>query len=175
MQEGLSIIMRTRGYEVLAPGDLSEKLMKDDDLAEAFRVLAAAHGYMGPDEEVPWDEAQRGAALIGGQLGADLLVLAHGRGEYHSFEENLFQSFITGILSKGREQYDTPSSFLDLDVFFVDPDAGSRVARILSRRMPYEDKVVPLSRVLDRYLRRIPVRQEPGPASQMPEEIPDQL
>jgi hypothetical protein len=162
MQEALSVVMRHRGYEVLAPGDLSEKLMEEDDLSEAFAILAAAHGYMGDEGRAPWEEAIESAALIGDKLGADLLVLAHGNGEYHSFEENLFQGVVTGLLSKGREQYQTPPSYLDLDVFFVDPVAGVRIARLLPRQMSYEDKAIPLAKMLDRHLRRVPVKQQPG-------------
>jgi hypothetical protein len=172
MQEALSVVMRYRRYEVLAPGDLSEKLMEEDDLAEAFAVLAAAFGYMGDERGAQWEDAIDGAALIGEKLGADLLVLAHGNGEYHSFEENLFQGVVTGLLSKGKEQYQAPPSFLNLDVFFVDPAAGIRLARILPRNMPYEKKAVTLAKVLDRHLRRVPVRQGSEVRSQEPGEMP---
>lgn len=172
MQESLSVVMRHRGYEVLAPGDLSERLMDEDDLSEAFAVLAAAHGYMGKERTTPWAEAVEGAALIGEKLGADLLVLGHGKGEYHSFEENLFQGLVTGFLSKGREQYQAPPSYLNLDVFFLDPAAGVRLARIPARGMSYEDDPVPLARMLNRYLRRIPVKQNSGDRTQDPTELP---
>jgi len=161
IQESLSVVMRHRGYDVLAPEDLSERLMEEDDLSEAFAALASAHGYMGNQGNAPWEEAMAGAALIGEKLGADLLVLAHGKGEYHSFEESLFQGVITGLLSKGREQYNTPPSFLSVDVYFVDPGAGARVARILPRRFPYEKTVVTLSRRVNGLLRRVPAKPQP--------------
>jgi hypothetical protein len=162
VQESLSVVMRQRGYDVLAPEDLSERLMKEDDLSEAFAALASAHGYMGKQGGASWEDAMGGAALIGEKLGADLLVLAHGNGEYHSFEETLFQGLVTGFLSKGREQYRTPPSYLNLDVYFVDPRAGVRLARILPRRFSYEQTVVALSRRLNSFLRRVPVKQGPG-------------
>ncbi|UCG37849.1 MAG: hypothetical protein JSV00_06500 [bacterium] len=162
MQEAISVVMRYRGYEVLAPMDLSERLMKEDDLADAFMRLAAAHGYMGGEGAPAWDEAMEGAALISRKTGADLLVLAHGQGEYHSAGENLVQSLVTGLLTKGREQYQPPPSYLSADVFFVDPSAGARLARIPARQMPYEEDVLDLSRILDRYLRRVPGKTVPG-------------
>lgn len=164
MQEALSIVVRYRGYEVLAPDDLSERLMEEDDLAEAFVSLAASQGLMGPDRTAPYEEGMEGAALIGEKLGADLLVLAYGRGEYHSAGENLLQGIVTGLLSKGREQYQAPPSFLEANILFVDPATGNRIARFPGSRMAYENDIVRLSRVLDRVLRRVPRRESvPSP------------
>ena len=56
MQEALSIVVRYRGYEVLSPDDLSERLMKEDDLADAFVSLAASQGLMGPDRTASHEE-----------------------------------------------------------------------------------------------------------------------
>ncbi len=172
MQEALSIVVRYRGYEVLSPDDLSERLMEEDDLAEAFVSLAASQGLMGPDRTASHDEGMEGAALIGEKLGADLLVIAYGRGEYHSGGENLIQGIITGLLSKGKEQYQAPPSFLEANILFVDPVKGIRVARFPGRRMAYESEIIRLSKAVDRVLRRVPVRQEPLPSTQEPGELP---
>jgi hypothetical protein len=172
MQEALSIVVRYRGYEVLSPDDLSERLMKEDDLAEAFVSLAASQGLMGPDRTAPYEEGMEGAALIGEKLGADLLVLAYGRGEYHSSSENLLQGIVTGLLTKGREQYQAPPSFLEANILFVDPSTGSRIARFPGRRMGYEEEIIPLSRMVDRVLRRVPVKQNPESRIQNLEEMP---
>jgi len=168
MQESLSAAMRLKGYEVLAPEDLSERLMEEDDLADAFFSLADAYGFMGDQTYVTPLEAMEGAALIGEELGADLIVLAHGNGEYHSFEENLFQGMITGFLSGGKEAYDTPSSFLRLEVFFVDGVEGTRVARILPRSIPFEKSLIPLTRRVRGLLRRVPEKDPSGPGDGTP-------
>jgi hypothetical protein len=172
MQEALSIVVRYKGYEVLSPDDLSERLMKEDDLAEAFVNLAASQGLMGPDRTAPYDEGMEGAALIGEKLGADLLVLAYGRGEYHSAGENLVQGIVTGLLSKGKEQYQSPPSFLEANILFLDPSAGRRIARFPGSRMSYESEIIRLSRAVDRVLRRVPVKQDPESRSQEPGEMP---
>jgi len=165
MQEALSVVMVHRGYDVLAPEDLSERLMEEEDLSEAFTALASAFGYMGNQGNASPEEVMASASIIGEKLGVDLLVLAHGNGEYHSFEENLFQGVVTGLLSKGKEYYDTPESFLRAEAYFVDSRTGSRVARILPRRLPYEKTVAALSRRLNGLLRRVP-------AKGIPEEYP---
>ena len=172
MQEALSIVVRYKGYEVLSPDDLSERLMKEDDLAEAFVSLAASQGLMGPDQTTSQEEGMEGAALIGEQLGADLLVIAYGRGEYHSGGENLVQGIITGLLSKGREQYQAPPSFLEANILFIDPITGNRIARFPGRRMAYENEIIRLSKAVDRVLRRVPVKQNPESRIQEPGEIP---
>jgi len=172
MQEALSIVVRYRGYEVLSPDDLSERLMEEDDLAEAFVSLAASQGLMGPDQSISNEEGMEGAALIGKELGADLLVIAYGRGEYHSAGENLVQSIVTGLLSKGKQHYQTPPSFLETNILFVDPVTGSRIARFPGSRIDYEDEIIQLSRAMDRVLRRVPVKQEPVPSTQEPGEMP---
>jgi hypothetical protein len=172
MQEALSIVVRYKGYEVLSPDDLSERLMKEDDLAEAFVSLAASQGLMGPDRTAPYDEGMEGAALIGEKLGADLLVLAYGQGEYHSAGENLVQGIVTGLLSKGKEQYQAPPSFLEANILFLDPSAGRRIARFPGSRMSYESEIIRLSRAMDRVLRRVPVKQDPESRSQEPGEMP---
>jgi hypothetical protein len=171
MQEALSIVVRYRGYEVLSPDDLSERLMKEDDLADAFVSLAASQGLMGPDRTASPEEGMEGAALIAEKLGADLLVIAYGQGEYHSGGENLVQSLVTGLLSKGKQQYNAPPSFLEANIIFVDPAIGSRIARFPGSRMAYENEIIPLSKALDRVLRRVPVKQEPGAGSQEPGEM----
>ncbi len=160
MQESLSVAMRLKGYDVLAPEDLSERLMKEDDLSEAFFSLASAHGFMGDEAYVPPEKVIADAALIGEKLGADLLVLARGGGEYHSFEENLFQGVITGFLSEGRSRRHISSSFLKLEVFFLDGAEGTRVARILPGSFPFEKNLIPLTRRVKGFLRRVP---EKGP------------
>lgn len=172
MQEALSIVVRYRGYEVLSPDDLSERLMKEDDLADAFVSLAASQGLMGPDRTASHEEGMEGAALIAEKLGADLLVIAYGRGEYHSGGENLVQSLVTGFLSKGKQQYDAPPSFLEANILFVDPATGSRIARFPGRRMGYESEIIPLSKVLDRVLRRVPVKQNAEDKTQDAGEMP---
>ena len=172
MQEALSIVVRYRGYEVLSPDDLSERLMKEDDLADAFVSLAASQGLMGSDRTASHEEGMEGAAIIGEKLGADLLVIAYGQGEYHSGGENLVQSLVTGFLSKGKQQYDAPPSFLEANILFVDPATGSRIARFPGRRMGYESEIIPLSKVLDRVLRRVPKKQYPVPSTLEPGEIP---
>jgi hypothetical protein len=168
MQEALSIVMRYKNYEVLSPDDLSERLMKEDDLADAFVNLAASQGLMGPERTAPQEEGMAGAALIAEKLGADLLIVAHGRGEYHSVSENLFQGIVTGLLSKGKEQYNAPPSYLEIDVNFIDPASGYRIARFPGRRMGYENEIIPLSRMLDRVLRRVP--KKPDPEDTIPED-----
>ncbi len=172
MQEALSIVVRYRGYDVLSPDDLSERLMDGDDLAEAFINLASSQGMMGPEQKVPQVEGMEGAALIGEKIGADLLVLAYGQGEYHSTGENLFQGIVTGLLSKGREQYQAPPSFLEANIIFVDPVRGLRIARFREARMAYEDDTIPLSKVLDRVSRRVPKKQYPVAGDQEPGEMP---
>jgi hypothetical protein len=172
MQEALSIVVRYKGYEVLSPDDLSERLMKEDDLAEAFVSLAASQGLMGPDRTTSQEEGMEGAALIGEKLGADLLVIAYGRGEYHSGGENLVQGIITGLLSKGRVQYQAPPSFLEANILFIDPITGSRIARFPGRRMAYENEIIRLSKAVDRVLRRVPKKQYPVPSTQEPGELP---
>jgi len=156
MQDALSIVMRARGYEVLSPDDLSERLMKEDDLADAFVGLAASQGLMGPERTASVEEGMDGAALIGKKLGADLLVVAYGRGEFHSTGENLFQGIVTGLLTKGREQYNAPPSFLETNIVFIDPVTGTRLARFPGSTMAYEDDILRLSKLLDRALRRVP-------------------
>lgn len=172
VQEALSIVTRYKGYQVLSPDDLSERLMEEDDLAEAFVSLASSQGLMGPDRNVPPGEGMAGAAVIAEKLGADLLVLAYGYGEYHSAGENLVQSLVTGLLSKGREQYQAPPSFLETNIIFVDPAAGSRIARFPGRRIPYESEIIPLSKALDRVLRRMPEKQRSEDRSQETGEMP---
>ena len=172
MQEALSIVVRYRGYEVLSPDDLSERLMKEDDLADAFVSLAASQGLMGPDRTAPPEEGMEGAALIAEKLGADLLVIAYGQGEYHSGGEALVQALVTGFLSKGRQQYNPPPSFLETNIIFVDPATGRRIARFPGSRMAYESEIIPLSQALDRVLRRVPVKQEPDDESEEQEEMP---
>ena len=159
MQESLSTALRLKGYGVLAPEDLSERLFEEDDLSEAFFSVAGAYGFMGDEGQVSREEAMEGAALIGEKLGADLLVIAHGNGEYHSFEETLFQSMVTGFITKGREVYDTPPSFLRADIFFVDGAEGVGVARILPRSFPFEKDLVPLTRRISRLLGRVPEKK----------------
>jgi hypothetical protein len=161
MQEALSIAMRSKGYDVLAPLDSTERLMDEDDLSDAFGILAAAHGYMDESGNVDWEEAMDGAALIGEKLGADLLILGRGRGEYHSGGENLVQGLLTGFLSKGKEYYDAPPSWLSIDAFFIDTAGRSRVARFPSRQMSYQSKILPLAKMLNRYMGRVPAK---GPA-----------
>jgi len=172
MQEALSIVMRYNGYEVLSPDDLSERLMKEDDLAEAFVSLAASQGLMGPERTAPFDEGMEGGALIGEKLGADLLVVAYGQGEYHSSGENIVQGLLTGLLSRGKEQYQAPPSFLEADIIFIDPLAGRRIARFAGARMTYEDEIIRLSKVLDRVLRRVPKKQNPERGTQDAGEMP---
>ena len=162
MQESISVAMRLKGYDVLAPEDLSERLMEEDDLAEAFFSLAGAHGFMEDQVHVPPEEVIAQAALIGERLGADLIVLAHGNGEYHSFEEHLFQGMVTGLLSRGRDHYQTPSSFLKLETFFLDGAEGTRVARILPRSFPFEKSLIPLTRRVKGLLRRVPEKDPAG-------------
>lgn len=172
MQEALSIVVRYKGYEVLSPNDLSERLMDEEDLAEAFISLAESQGLMGPDRTAAYDEGMEGAALIGEKLGADLLVLAYGHGEYHSAGEELVQTIITGLLTKGKEQYQAPPSFLEANILFVDPVTGSRIARFPGRRMEYEKEIIPLSRRLDRVLRRVPVKRNAERSTQDAGEVP---
>lgn len=172
VQEALSIVTRYKGYQVLSPDDLSERLMEEEDLAEAFISLAASQGLMGADRTAPHEEGMAGAALIAEKLGADLLVLAHGYGEYHSTGENLVQSLVTGLLSKGREQYQAPPSFLETNIVFVDPAAGRRIARFPGRRISYETEIIPLSRAFDRMLGRVPEKQYPVPSTLEPGEMP---
>ncbi|MDF1536785.1 MAG: hypothetical protein P1S46_09865 [bacterium] len=172
MQEALAIAMRAKGYDVLAPLDSTERLMDEDDLSDAFGVLAAAHGYMDDSGKADWEEAMDGAALIGRKLGADLLILGRGRGEYHSGGENLVQGVLTGLLSKGREQYNAPPSFLTIDASFIDPAARRRIARFPSRQLPYEDDLLPLAKLMSRQMGRVPVRQNPESRSQEPGEVP---
>jgi len=172
MQEALSIVVRYRGYEVLSPDDLSERLMDENDLAEAFVSLAASQGMMGPDQTTSYDEGMEGAALIGEKLGADLLVLAFGKGEYHSAGENLVQGIVTGLLSKGRQQYHAPPSFLEADIIFIDPATGGRIAYFPGSRTSYEEEIIRLSKAMDRVLRRVPVKQNPESGIQNSEEMP---
>ena len=172
MQEALSIVVRYKGYEVLSPDDLSERLMKEDDLADAFVSLAASQGLMGPDRTASPEEGMEGAALIGEKLGADLLVIAYGKGEYHSGGENLVQSIVTGLLSKGKQQYQAPPSFLEANILFVDPATGKRIAHFPGSRMAYENEIIRLSKVLDRVLRRVPVKQNAERSTQDAGEMP---
>ena len=173
MQEALSIVIRYKGYEVLSPDDLSERLMEEEDLSEAFISLASSQGLMGPDQKAPWEEGMAGAALIADKLGADLLVVGHGQGEYHSASENLVQSLVTGLLSKGKEQYNAPPSFLEADISFIDPASGTRIARFPPQPMSYQDKIIPLSKSLDRFLRRVPEKQNVEQRIENVEEIPN--
>jgi hypothetical protein len=172
MQEALSIVIRYKGYKVLSPDDLSVRLMKEEDLSEAFISLASSQGLMGKDQNVSREEGMAGAALIADKLGADLLVIAHGHGEYHSAGENLLQGLVTGLLSKGREQYQAPPSFLEASISFIDPASGIRLARFPGRRMGYEDKIIPLSKMLDRVLRRVPEKLDAGHSTQDAGEMP---
>ncbi|MBN2719793.1 MAG: hypothetical protein JXR72_01690, partial [Proteobacteria bacterium] len=152
------------------PEDLSERLLEEDDLAEAFMALAGAHGFMDDGITVATEEAVRGAALIGEKLGADLLVLAHGNGEYHSFEENLFQGMITGFFGDGRDRYHhTRSSFLRAETFFIDPAAGTRLARIPPRNFPFEKSIIPLTRRVAGILKRVPEKPPPDSGTLSPD------
>jgi hypothetical protein len=146
--------------------------MKEEDLSEAFFSLASSQGLMGPDQKAPWEEGMAGAALIAEKLGADLLVIAQGQGEYHSAGENLLQGLVTGLLSKGRDYYQAPPSFLEADISFIDPASGTRIARFPGRRMSYESEILPLSNMLDRVLSRVPEKQNPGSGTQEPAEMP---
>jgi|GEM_PF-5829313 len=161
MQEAISTVMRLKGYEVLAPEDLSERLLEEDDLAEAFMALAGAHGFMDEGITLATEEAVRGGALIGEKLGADLLVLAHGNGEYHRIQENLFQGMITGFFSDGRDNHHTQSSFLRTEIFFLDAAAGTRLARIPPRSIPFEKSAIPLTRWVAGILKRVPEKTPP--------------
>ena len=172
VQEALSVVMRYKDYDVLSPDDLSERLMKEDDLADAFIDLAASQGLMGPDRTAPHDIGMEGAALIAEKLGADLLIVAYGNGEYHSAGEKLVQSIVIGVLSKGKEQYHAPPSYLEVNIYFIDPGTGSRIATMPARRIAYEDEIIPLSRILDRVLKRVPQKQGEGRGAQGAEEMP---
>jgi hypothetical protein len=121
---------------------------------------------------VDWEEAMDGAALIGEKLGADLLILGRGHGEYHSTGENLVQGILTGLLSKGKEYYEAPPSWLSIDAYFIDTAGRSRVARLPSRQMSYQSELLPLAKMLSRYMGRVPVKQEPGDRRQEAGEVP---
>lgn len=168
MQKSLSIAMRMKGYEVLAPEDLSERLMVEDDLSEAFVALASAHGFMGDDTGTPLDEAMAGAARIGEKLGADLLILAHGSGEYYGRESALYEGLFTGLLSHRDDHRPPPISFLKVEVFFVDQTAGVRVARIPPSSIPFEKSLAPLTRRINGLIRRVPEKAPSGPAGPAP-------
>ena len=172
MQEALSIVVRYKGYEVLSPDDLSERLMKEDDLADAFVSLAASQGLMGPDRTASPVDGMEGAALIGEKLGADLLVIAYGNGEYHSGGENLVQSIVTGLLSNGKQQYQAPPSLLEVNILFIDPVTGNRIAHFPGSRMAYENEIIRLSKAVDRVLRRVPEKQNAERSTQDAGEMP---
>ena len=167
MQQAVAAALVQKGYEVLAPLDLNERLSKEKELGELFMSLAAGFGLL-PDSGNVSDAQDRGledATALAEGIGADLLVLVRGSGEYHSAGENIVQGVLTGVLTRGRQQYNAPRSALQADVFFVDPRRQTRLAGLRTGSMPFVDELMPLLREMGRQLRRVPARSVPSAGS----------
>ncbi len=162
-QEAVSTVMVVKGYDVMAPLDVNDKLRDDRSLEDAFMDVALKSGFMsemGPppdDYEMPEGSGRKLAEA----LGADMIVLVQGNGEFHSFSENLVQGIFTNIISDGKKKAQSRPSFLKMELIFVDP-IGERVeARLWTGGFTYTDKIIPMSRYLDQRMTRVPVRNRP--------------
>ena len=160
VQQALSGVMVYRGYKVLAPLDVEERLEKDRDLSEAFMKLALAEGIAPADSPPDHSsgKSMESAKTVASALGADLLVLAYGDGEYHSTGESILQGIFTNIITKGKQQYQEPPSYLSAHMIFVDPNLERPLARLSSGNMPFIKDPVRLARILDGRTKRIPSR-----------------
>ncbi len=158
IHQALSAVMVYRGYEVLAPLDIEERLGKDRKLSEAFMDLAMSAG-IAPGGSPPGYSSGgslKSAETVASALGADLLVLAYGDGEYHSAGESIIQGLLTGMITKGERQYREPPSYLSVHMIFVDPGLDRPIAGLYSGRMPFIKDPVRLARALDDRTKRIP-------------------
>jgi len=162
-QEAVSTVMVVKGYDVMAPLDINDKLRADRSLEDAFMEVALKSGFMrdkGPPPE-GYDAPGGSGRKLAEALGADMIVLVQGKGEFHSFSENLVQSIVTDIISDGKKQARSRPSYLEMELIFVDP-RGERVeARLWTGGFSYTDKIVPMSRYLERKMVRVPVRTRP--------------
>ena len=159
-QEAVSTVMVMKGYDVLAPLDLNDKLRDDKSLEEDFMNVAIRSGFMG-DKGPPPDGYTRGegsGGRLAEALGADMIILVHGSGEFHSFGENLVQSIVTDIISDGKKKARSRPSYLTMELIFVDP-AGERVeARMWTGKFTFSNTVPAMSRYLETRMTRVPVR-----------------
>ncbi|UCF30058.1 MAG: hypothetical protein JSV26_08210 [bacterium] len=158
VQEAIAVAMVNKGYEVLAPMDSNERIAEDDDLMEAFMELAFGAGVAPPEayRDRRYEGPLETAPVLGEALGADLIVLSAGEGEYHSAGEALVQGILTSVLTKGKQQYQAPPSYLVTEVVFVDPELERVVARLRTGRYDYVSDVPRAAGVFLRLFRRIP-------------------
>ncbi len=164
-QEAVSTVMVVKGYDVMAPLDVNDKLRDDRSLEDAFMDVALKSGFMsemGPPPE-DYEMPEGSGRKLAEALGADMIVLVQGNGEFHSFSENLVQGIFTNIISDGKKKAQSRPSFLKMEIIFVDP-IGERVeARLWTGGFTYTDKIIPMSRYLEQRMKRVPVRTRPGP------------
>ncbi len=161
MTEAAAVALRYKGYDLLAPLDINEKIQNEKELSRSLMELAALSGLL---PEVNPLNAPEGVTMadasahIGQELGADILVLGTGNGEFHGFGENVLQGVLTGILTKGKKQYEAPPSFLKAHIVFIDAANGAILTRFYTRQMSWTKETIPLARMLDRQFRRVPVK-----------------
>jgi len=163
-QEAVSTVMVVKGYDVMAPLDINDKLRDDKSLEEDFMNVAIRSGFMGDKGPPPegYEAGEGAASRLAKTLGADMIILVHGSGEFHSFGENLVQSIVTDIISDGKKKSQSRPSYLTMELIFVDP-AGERVeARMWTGKFTYSDTVPALSRNLETRMMRVPVRRVSG-------------
>ena len=160
LHQALSAVMVYRGYKVPAPLDVEERLGKSRELSEAFMDLALTAGIAPEDSPSGHSRGSslRSAQKVATALGADLLVLAYGDGEYHSTGETILQGIFTGVLTKGKQQYREPPSYLSAHMIFVDPALERPIAGLSTGHMTFVRDPVGLARVLAARTKRIPVR-----------------
>ena len=158
VQEAIAIALVKKGYDVMAPLDSNDRISEDDELMEAFMGLAVGAGvapteaYQGGPRSGSLEDAPRLAEA----LGVDLLVLSAGGGEYHSGGESLVQGILTSVITKGKQHYQAPPSYLETKVVFVDPELERVAARLRTRRYDYVKDVSSAAGVFLRLFRRIP-------------------
>ena len=121
-QEAVSTVMVVKGYDVMAPLDVNDKLRGDRSLEDAFMDVALKSGFMsemGPppdDYEMPEGSGRKLAEA----LGADMIVLVQGNGEFHSFSENLVQGIVPGSFPAVVSPTGTGRWRIPLELWFAD-------------------------------------------------------
>ncbi len=165
VQEAIAVALVRKGYDVLAPLDVNETVFGGDELREVFMDLAWGAG-VAPQEAYQgrtYTGSLESAPVLAEVLGADLLVLSAGEGEYHSAGESLVQGILTSVLTKGKHQYQAPASYLQARVVFVDPALQRTAARLRTGRFDYVTDIQPAANVFLRLFRRIPPGQKDNP------------
>lgn len=161
MAEAASVALRYRGYKILAPLDIGDRLKEDRRMALAVRELAALSGFIeGVDKSrAPHPDVEKDAAsFLGETLGADILVLGKGIGEQHSFAEavkNGVKKWMTFGIPPVNQ---SPPAYLSVNMVFIDSSNGKKLTRIFASQMPWKTELIDIAKELDRQFRRVPVK-----------------